>query len=70
MSLQDNPKETPTFEREKWEVERTFRDREILIKEREQVTKEAELDLKRKEQAASRWSSPTVLPPPGNSETY
>ena len=42
------------FEREKWELECRFRERELTIKEREQ-------DLRNQESARSRWSNPLVL---------
>jgi hypothetical protein len=50
-----------SLEREKWAAERAFREREIAVDEREQVTKEAQLALAQKEQAASRWKSPLVV---------
>ena len=49
------------FEREKWRSELELRGRELAIKEREQRTKEGELELKRKEQASSKWTNPLVL---------
>jgi predicted MarR family transcription regulator len=51
---------TPISERDdapeqtKWEVEKAFREREISIKE-------AEIDLKRKEHAVSRWRNPLIV---------
>lgn len=50
-----------TLEQEKWAAERAFREREIAISERDQRTKEAQLALAQKEQAASRWKSPLVV---------
>lgn len=51
MTDNNSSQEAPPLERQKWEAEKTFREREIAIKEREQANQEAELDLKRKEQA-------------------
>ena len=45
---------TTDFEREKWEVENAFRERELKVKE-------GELVLKRAEQARSGWRSPLVV---------
>ena len=50
-----------SLEREKWEAERAFREREIAIKEREQEKQEADLALAQKERAASRWKNPLVV---------
>lgn len=50
-----------TFEREKWETEKSFREREIVVQEREQKSREAELELKHKEQAVSGWRNPLVI---------
>jgi hypothetical protein len=49
------------FEREKWAAEVVAREREIAIKEREQQTREAELTLKRSEQARSQWTNPLTV---------
>jgi len=49
-----NPTEDGKFEHKKWDDERAFREREVLVKE-------AELSLKRQEQAASQWRSPLVV---------
>jgi hypothetical protein len=43
-----------TFDREKWDVERGFRERELAIKE-------GELELRRKEQVGSGWRNPLVV---------
>jgi tetratricopeptide (TPR) repeat protein len=58
---QDDDASINRFEREKWEAEKTFREREISIKEREQANKEAELDLKKGEPPASWWRDPLVI---------
>lgn len=50
-----------SFEREKWEVERAFREREIAIKEREQQSQEADLALKKAEHEVAHWKSPLVV---------
>jgi hypothetical protein len=62
------PTSDPAFEREKWEAEKVFRERELAIQElelgiksREQDTKEAEIELKKNEDARSRWSNPLVV---------
>jgi tetratricopeptide (TPR) repeat protein len=60
-STQDEAAPITWFEREKWEAEKAFREREISSKEREQANKEAELDLKKEEQAASRWRNPLIV---------
>ncbi|MEJ8850627.1 glycoside hydrolase family 75 protein [Variovorax rhizosphaerae] len=46
---------------ERWEFEKSARQRELLAKEREQATKEAELKLKEAELNASRWRNPLVV---------
>jgi GH24 family phage-related lysozyme (muramidase) len=51
----------PSFEREKWEAERSFRDRELSISEQQQKLSEAELELKRAEYVSSRWKSPLIV---------
>jgi hypothetical protein len=55
------PQTDAAFEREKWEVEKAFRERELGIREREQASREAELELKRNEQARSQWSNPLIV---------
>lgn len=42
------------FDREKWRIEKGFRERELVIKE-------AELELRRNEQAGSGWRNPLVV---------
>jgi hypothetical protein len=49
------------LEREKWRDELKLREREIAIKEREQLSKEEELRLTTNEQRRSRWTNPLVL---------
>src|SRR5262245_36257538 len=49
------------FEREKWRADLELRQREIALKEREQANREAETELKRVEQASSKWRSPLVV---------
>ncbi len=48
-------------DRERWAAEAAFREREVAIAESEQVRRDAELDLKREEQAASGWRNPLVV---------
>src|SRR5260370_15020152 len=45
---------TTSFDREKWEIERGFRERELAVKE-------GELQLRRKEQSGSSWRNPLVV---------
>jgi V8-like Glu-specific endopeptidase len=61
MTTNNPQQEEQSFEHEKWQAEKAFRERELSIKEREQVNGEAELELKRKEQASSGWRSPLVV---------
>jgi hypothetical protein len=63
MSMEQErlPEGNPPLDREKWEVERAYRDREISILERDQTTKEALLEVKRHEMAKSGWTSPIVV---------
>jgi len=49
------------FDREKWSAEFALRERELVLKEREQANNDAELELKRQDQASSRWRSPLVV---------
>jgi hypothetical protein len=51
----------PDFEREKWLAEIELRKRELDLKERDQANRDAEIELKRQEQAASKWRSPLVV---------
>jgi hypothetical protein len=48
-------------DREKWETEKALREGEISIKARDQVTGEAALGLKEKEQSTSQWQNPLIL---------
>jgi hypothetical protein len=53
--MPDSKDETATsFDREKWEVERNFRERELVVKE-------GELELHCKDQASSGWRNPLVV---------
>jgi GH24 family phage-related lysozyme (muramidase) len=53
--------DSSSFEQEKSESERAFRERELRIKERAQENADAELRMKQTEQAASRWKNPLVV---------
>jgi hypothetical protein len=53
--------ETSSFEREKWSTEVAFRERELSLKERQQQTQEAELEIKRRELRSTGWRSPLVI---------
>lgn len=63
--MSDSPLTAPTevtpLDRERWEFEKAAKLRELSVVEREQLTKEGELEIKRKEQAASQWRSPLVV---------
>ena len=50
-----------SLEREKLDAEKGFRERELLIRERDQTLREAELDLKKRESASSGWRNPLVV---------
>lgn len=50
--------EREVSDREKWEVERNFREREIAVKEQELDAKMRELKLRETEMARSRWTGP------------
>src|SRR3954465_13482497 len=52
---------TDNFEREKWIKEISFREREIALKEAEQLNRAEELRLKENESERSKWSSPLVV---------
>jgi len=54
-------KQKPQNEQGIFWSEAAFREREILVLEREQGTKEAELEIKRNEIARSGWRSPLVI---------
>jgi hypothetical protein len=49
------------FDREKWRAETEMHARELALKEREQANKDADLALRRAEQARSRWTNPLVV---------
>src|ERR1700680_2103465 len=49
------------LEREKWRGEFSLREKEIAIKERDQIDRQEELRLKFQEQRRSRWTNPLVL---------
>ena len=49
------------FEREKWEADCAFREREILIKERECNFNEADFNIRKAEHADSHWKNPLVV---------
>src|SRR4051812_36843924 len=53
--------EPKSLEQQKWEFEKSVKERELALKEREQTTKEGDLELKRSEQAAARWKNPLLL---------
>jgi hypothetical protein len=45
----------------RWQQEHDLRAREVALQERDQQTKEADLDLRRKQFLASQWTSPVVV---------
>ena len=49
------------LEREKWLAECGFRERELKLREQDQIIQKEELRLKQVESARSRWSNPLVL---------
>jgi hypothetical protein len=49
------------FEREKWQSEQELEQRKLTLMEREQLNRDSDLDLRRREQVRSRWSNPLVL---------
>jgi hypothetical protein len=51
----------PLSERERFEAEQGYRERQQALAEREQKVREADLELRRQELLRSRWSSPLVL---------
>lgn len=53
--------EDPAFEREKWLADLELRKRELILKEREQQNRDAELELKKREQRTSAWRSPLTV---------
>jgi hypothetical protein len=66
MSETTGPREKPVnvdvaFEGEKWEAEKAFRDREFQLKEKEQKTRDREVDAKLIEVNRSRWNNPIAL---------
>ena len=63
--MPNNPTPAPSppadLGQERWDFEKTARLRELSLKEREQSTKEGELEIKRKDQALSQWRSPLIV---------
>jgi hypothetical protein len=49
------------FEREKWREDTDARRHELSLRDREQANRDAEIDLKRQEQAGSKWRSPLIV---------
>lgn len=50
-----------SFEREKWQAEIAIRKNELLLKEREQNNRDAELLLKTQDHRASAWRNPLII---------
>ena len=63
MNDRDSPlaAQTAPTDRERWEQELRFKEREFALKDREQSAREAELELKRRELAQAGWRNPLVL---------
>jgi hypothetical protein len=57
----DPERASDSLEREKWDAERGFRERELALREREQEHRVAELALTREANAGARWRSPVVV---------
>jgi hypothetical protein len=57
----DFKKEPVDLDLEKWRFERESRERELALKEREQANKDAELDLRRRDQRAATWRNPLTV---------
>lgn len=55
------PSSKSTLDERKWAADCTFREKELLLKEREQAAKDAEIELREKEHAVSRWTNPLVV---------
>jgi hypothetical protein len=49
------------LEKEKWQAELDAREHDFALREREQANRDADIDLKRKEQATSKWRSPLIV---------
>lgn len=49
------------FEKEKWKADLAARERDFVLREREQVNRNEDVELKRNEQASSKWRSPLVV---------
>ena len=47
--------------REKWVAEVAFKERELALQERGQVTRESELQLKEREHRRATWKSPLFI---------
>jgi hypothetical protein len=57
----DSAKEPLDLDLEKWRFERECRERELALKEREQGNKDAEIELRRREQRAATWRNPLTV---------
>ena len=53
--------EDEALERDRFQSEKAFREREVLLLERNQSLREEQLELKRAEAIRPRWSTPLVL---------
>jgi GH24 family phage-related lysozyme (muramidase) len=61
MSGYVHPASPDALERERWETERAFRERELNLKEREQQSRDDEVAIAKHAHAASRWRSPLIV---------
>lgn len=61
MPLEQSQHSDSFFDREKWQAETAFREREIALKEKAHEATLAELRLKQAEHEASRWKSPLIV---------
>lgn len=60
-SEDESPEARLAFDREKWAAERDLLVRELVLKERDQISSDAEIGLRRVELARSGWSNPLTV---------
>ncbi|MEH3063116.1 MAG: hypothetical protein PGN33_10290 [Methylobacterium radiotolerans] len=58
---QDSALRNAQFEREKWQKDCEFRERDFVLRSREIAIQESELETKRNEQKRAIWTNPLVL---------
>lgn len=57
----DPPKTSDELELERWHFERDLRLRELVLKEREQANRDAEIELRRNDLRSATWRSPLTV---------